>query len=154
MLLTGRTKQHQTADIVAIHTGDRALLQIERILAAFRPGDAALLSRMVLVAQGGSVAYRFVPHLPTAEGARLEQHIRVELVQEWNGCITLQLTWQRRNLHRPRCILMTNSEGIGANRRIVTQERIDSSNSSVNYKSLLSRSHTHSKTQIFQHSIS
>jgi hypothetical protein len=76
---------------VAINTGDKALLQIERILAAFGPGDAALLSRMVLVAQGGSVAYRFVPHLRTAEGARLEQHVRVELVQEWNGWnITLQ----------------------------------------------------------------
>ena len=84
-MLTGRSDHHHSTGIVAINTGDKALLQTKRILAAFGPADAALLSRMVLVAQGGSVAYRFVPHLRTAEGARLEQYVRVELVQEWNG---------------------------------------------------------------------
>eukprot|EP00658_Telonema_sp_P-2_P077059 TRINITY_DN6885_c0_g1_i1.p1 TRINITY_DN6885_c0_g1~~TRINITY_DN6885_c0_g1_i1.p1 ORF type:complete len:305 (+),score=51.21 TRINITY_DN6885_c0_g1_i1:229-1143(+) len=62
--------------IVAINTGNKALLQIQRILAGFGPEEAGLLERMLLVAQGGSVAYRF-----RARGVS----VCVERVAQWDS---------------------------------------------------------------------
>ena len=65
---------------MAINSGNKAMLQIQRILAAFRPApaDIQLVRRLLLVAQGGTVAYRFMP------GPR-EDRLVVQQVQEWEG---------------------------------------------------------------------
>ncbi len=44
---------------VAVNTGNQALLQIQRILRGFSTADCYLLPRLLLCAQGGTVAYRF-----------------------------------------------------------------------------------------------
>lgn len=47
--------------VVAVNSGNRALLQIRRILAGFGPGELWMLERMIICVQGGSIAYRLVP---------------------------------------------------------------------------------------------
>ena len=66
--------------IVAINTGNQALLQQRRLIAAFSSdqNDLNLLKRCILVAQGGTVAFRFVP-----EKWNDTVMIRVERIKEW-----------------------------------------------------------------------